>query len=31
VRPSDDALVGELLDEAEALGIDLLLAAEEER
>jgi DNA repair protein SbcD/Mre11 len=30
-RPSDDALVGELLDEAEALGIDLLLAAEEER
>lgn len=31
VRPSNDALVGELLDEAEALGIDLLLAAEEER
>jgi DNA repair exonuclease SbcCD nuclease subunit len=31
VRPSDDALVGELLDEAEALGVDLLLAAEEER
>jgi DNA repair exonuclease SbcCD nuclease subunit len=31
VRPSDDALVRELLDEAEALGIDLLLAAEEER
>ena len=31
VRPSDDALAGELLDEAEALGIDLLLAAEEER
>lgn len=31
VRPSDDALVGELLDEAEALGIDLLLAAEDER
>jgi exonuclease SbcD len=31
VRPSDDALVGELLDEAEALGLDLLLAAEEER
>ena len=31
VRPPDDALVGELLDEAEALGIDLLLAAEEER
>lgn len=30
-RPSDEALVGELLDEAEALGIDLLLAAEEER
>lgn len=31
VRPTDDALIGELLDEAEALGIDLLLAAEEER
>ncbi|MGZ8513111.1 MAG: metallophosphoesterase family protein [Candidatus Limnocylindria bacterium] len=31
VRPSDDTLAGELLDEAEALGIDLLLAAEEER
>jgi DNA repair exonuclease SbcCD nuclease subunit len=31
VRPSDDALVGELLDEAEALGIDLLLAAEDGR
>ena len=30
-RPTDDALVGELLDEAEALGVDLLLAAEEER
>ena len=30
VRPSDAALVDELLDEAEALGIDLLLAAEEE-
>jgi DNA repair protein SbcD/Mre11 len=30
-RPSDDELVGELLDEAEALGLDLLLAAEEER
>ena len=30
VRPSDDALVGELLDEAETLGIDLLLAAEDE-
>jgi DNA repair exonuclease SbcCD nuclease subunit len=30
-RPSDDALSGELLDEAEALGIDLLLAAEEDR
>ena len=29
VRPSDDALVDELLDEAEALGIDLLLAAED--
>lgn len=31
VRPSDVTLVGELLDEAEALGIDLLLAAEEGR
>ncbi|HSK93370.1 MAG TPA: DNA repair exonuclease [Candidatus Angelobacter sp.] len=31
VRPDDEALVGELLDEAEALGIDLLLAAEDER
>lgn len=31
VRPTDEALIGELLDEAEALGIDLLLAAEEER
>ncbi len=31
VRPPDDAVVGELLDEAEALGLDLLLAAEEER
>lgn len=30
-RPSDEALVGALLDEAEALGIDLLLAAEDER
>jgi DNA repair exonuclease SbcCD nuclease subunit len=30
-RPDDDALVGELLDEAEALGIDLLVAAEEAR
>ena len=30
-RPTDEALVGELLDEAEALGVDLLLAAEEER
>ena len=30
-RSSDAALVGELLDEAEALGIDLLVAAEEER
>lgn len=28
-RPTDDVLVGELLDEAELLGIDLLLAAEE--
>lgn len=31
VRPDDAALVGDLLDEAEALGIDLLLAAEDER
>jgi len=30
-RPDDEALVGDLLDEAESLGIDLLLAAEEER
>ena len=30
-RPDDDALVGELLDEAEALGLDLLVAAEETR
>jgi DNA repair exonuclease SbcCD nuclease subunit len=30
-RPDDDALVGGLLDEAEALGIDLLLAAEDDR
>jgi exonuclease SbcD len=30
-RPTDEALSGELLDEAEALGIDLLLAAEEDR
>jgi DNA repair exonuclease SbcCD nuclease subunit len=30
-RPSDDALATELLAEAEALGVDLLLAAEEER
>jgi exonuclease SbcD len=30
-RPSDDALATELLTEAEALGADLLLAAEEER
>jgi DNA repair exonuclease SbcCD nuclease subunit len=30
-RPSDDALTGELLDEAETLGLDLLLAAEDER
>ena len=28
-RPDDRALVGELLDEAEALGVDLLLAVEE--
>ncbi len=31
LRPDDDQLFGELLDEAEALGVDLLLAAEEER
>ena len=31
VRPSDAALVGDLLSEAEALGIDLLVAAEEDR
>jgi hypothetical protein len=30
-RPDDDSLIGELLDEAEALGIDLLVAAEEAR
>lgn len=30
-RPDDDALTGALLDEAEALGVDLLLAAEEAR
>ena len=30
-RPTDAALAGELLDDAEALGIDLLLAAEEDR
>ncbi len=30
-RPADAELFGELLDEAEALGVDLLLAAEEER
>ena len=30
-RPTDEALVGELLDEAESMGVDLLLAAEEER
>ncbi|HET8587609.1 MAG TPA: DNA repair exonuclease [Candidatus Limnocylindria bacterium] len=30
-RPSDERLFGELLDEAQALGVDLLLAAEEER
>ena len=30
-RPSDDALASDLLAEAEALGVDLLLAAEEER
>jgi exonuclease SbcD len=31
VRPSDEALATDLLAEAEALGVDLLLAAEEER
>ena len=31
VRPSDGELTGDLLDEAEAMVIDLLLAAEEER
>jgi DNA repair protein SbcD/Mre11 len=31
VRPTDEALLGELLDEAEALGADLLLATEDER
>jgi exonuclease SbcD len=31
VRPDDTALNGELLDAAEALGLDLLLAAEEQR
>jgi DNA repair exonuclease SbcCD nuclease subunit len=30
-RPTDDELIGDLLDEAEALGIDLLVAAEEDR
>jgi DNA repair exonuclease SbcCD nuclease subunit len=30
-RPRDEQLFGELLDEAQALGVDLLLAAEEER
>lgn len=30
-RPDDDELVGELLDAAEALGLDLLVAAEEDR
>jgi hypothetical protein len=30
-RPSDEALATELLAEAESLGVDLLLAAEEER
>ncbi|HEX7068022.1 MAG TPA: DNA repair exonuclease [Candidatus Limnocylindria bacterium] len=30
-RPTDDALSGDLLDDAEALGLDLLLAAEEDR
>jgi DNA repair protein SbcD/Mre11 len=31
VRPDDELLVGPLLDEAEALGLDLLLAVEDER
>jgi DNA repair protein SbcD/Mre11 len=31
VRPADELLVGALLDEAEALGLDLLLAVEDER
>jgi DNA repair exonuclease SbcCD nuclease subunit len=31
VRPDDDALLGDLLDEAETLGLDLLLSAEEDR
>jgi DNA repair protein SbcD/Mre11 len=31
VRPDDEALVGALLDEAEALGADLLLAVEDDR
>jgi len=31
VRPDDDALTGALVDEAEALAIDLLVASEEER
>lgn len=30
-RPDDAALFGELLDEAEGIGLDLLLAAEEDR
>jgi hypothetical protein len=30
-RPDDETLAGQLLDEAEALGIDLLMAAEEDR
>ena len=30
-RPADEELVGAVLDEAEALGLDLLVAAEEER
>ncbi|MEO7296256.1 MAG: DNA repair exonuclease [Candidatus Limnocylindria bacterium] len=31
VAPSSDALVGELLDEAETLGLDLLIGAEDDR
>ncbi len=31
IRPSDEVLLGELLDDAEALGVDLLVAAEDDR